>query len=223
MKTGFLFSLASFAMLGAAPMHEPYLAVVRQESGEVRVLGQDTSIATGIKQGDVIPPGQTMVTGENGLSVLRFHPDFTRIEARAKTRYWLNYSRSDSSRARRIKIEDGQIALAVQKNSPDLFIEDTHSWARAKEARFLFSANAENSTLIVLDGSVEVNNRAKSSNETVRRGQKAVSDVNGLRISDAADSELQQAGLRQNILEVDFMNSTNEDFSTLEVEYESTF
>jgi hypothetical protein len=57
----------------------------------------------------------------------------------------------------------------------------------------------------------------------VRSGQKAVSDINGVKVSDATDSELEQVGFRQNTLEVDFVNPQTEDFTTLEVEYETNF
>lgn len=202
---------------------DPYLAVVRQASGVVRVFDQDTLIAMDAKLGDLAPSGGTFITGWNGLLVIRFHPDFTRLEARSNTRYWLGYSRYDSTRARRIKLEQGQLVLGISKRGPSLKVEYAHSWARAEEARFSLTSDLKASTITVLDGLVEVHNYARDETVMLRRGQKAVSDAEGLRISDAADADLEQVGLRQNTLEVDFINPATEEFNTLELEYESNF
>ncbi len=221
------FFLALFSVLAwgkKAPPRDPSMAVVRQSAGEVRSLDKDTSVAAEVKLGDVIASGRTLVTGENGLLVLRFHPDFGRIEARAKTRFLLGYSRADSAKPRRIRLDEGQLVFGIPKQSPSVQAEDTHSRLKADNARFSFASDPKiQSTIVVLDGAVEVHNRSKDITSTVRRGQKAVSDVDGLRVSDASDGELEQVGLRQNVMEVDFWNPENEEFSTLEVEYESNF
>ena len=70
---------------------------------------------------------------------------------------------------------------------------------------------------------MDIKNNAKDLAATIRRGQKAVSDITGLKITDATDAELEQVGLKQNVMEVDFWNPENEEFSTLEMEYESNF
>ena len=228
MKAGlkFGFGFASALLCGgvvAKPIpRDPYMAVVRQVAGFTRMLGRDTAIANDVKLGDVLNSGQTYITGEDGLLVLRFHPDFARIESRANTRYGLVYSRLDSSKTRRIGLESGELVLGVSKHSPPLQVDDLHSRLRTSgNSRFSFLTDAKTaSTIIVLDGTVEVYNRSKDIKADVRAGQKAVSDVDGVRITDATDSELGQVGLKQNILEVDFWNPATEEFSTLEVEYE---
>ena len=218
--------LAIVCGVSAKPVpRDPYMAVVRQVAGYTRMLGSagtDTTITNDVLLGDVLNSGQTYVTGDDGQLVLRFHPDFTRIEARADTRYGLVYSRLDSAKARRIGLEEGQLILGVTKRSPPLQVDDLHSRVRSSgNCRFSFATEAKTaSTVVVLDGIVEVYNRSKDTKADVRAGQKAVSDVDGLRITDATDSELGQVGLKQNVLEVDFWNPTTEEFSTLEVEYE---
>jgi hypothetical protein len=77
--------------------------------------------------------------------------------------------------------------------------------------------------LIVQDGEVSVYNRPKDITAMVRAGQKAVSDLDGIKITDATDSELEQVGFRQNTIEVDFVNPQSEEFTTLEAEYETSF
>jgi len=202
---------------------EPYMAVVRQVMGGVHAFGRDTTVSTGVNVGDLPASGQTFETLENGQLVLRFHPDFMRIEARSKTRFSLSYSSTDSSRTRSVRMEKGQMVLGVTKNSPPLQSEDANCWARSKEARFAQNVDGAVSTVIVLDGVVEVHSRSKDVTEFVHRGQKAIADLTGLKISNAEDNELAQVGLGQNILEVDFWNPSTEEFSTLEVEYENNF
>jgi len=202
----------------------PIIAMVRQVNGEVRSLGKDTAVSFEVKLSDMVPTGRTFTVGEAGLLVLRFHPDFARIEARALTRYRLSYARGDSTKPRRVRLEEGTLVLNVPKRSPMILAEDAHSRLKIKDARFSFSSDPKvASTIVVLDGTVEIKNNAKDVGATVRRGQKAVSDINGLRITDATDAELEQVGLKQNILELDFWNPENEEFSTLEMEYESNF
>jgi hypothetical protein len=77
--------------------------------------------------------------------------------------------------------------------------------------------------LIIQDGEISVYNRPKNITVTVRSGQKAVSDLDGIKVSDATDAELEQVGFRQNTIEVDFVNPQSEEFTTLEVEYETSF
>lgn len=228
-----LWILLLVAALAAAWGKEPYTAIVRQVAGDVRtvgILGNDggdnseaAGEATGVKVGDLPAQGQTFVTGRDGLLVVRFHPDFMRIEARAHTRYRLAYPSADSNQERNITLEQGLLVLGVGKRSPPLKIEDAHSTASAGASRFSFAADADASTLIVLDGAVTVHNNASDETGTVKRRQKAVSDANGLRISDASTADLQQVGLRQSTIEIDFVNPTTEESSTLEMEYENNF
>ena len=227
---------------GKPAPREPYMAVVRQVLGGVQTFGRDTTLASGIKIGDLPPSGQTFEIPENGQLVIRFHPDYMRIEARSKTRFGtrlypdymriearsktrflLGYSSMDSTRVRTVHMEKGQMVLGVPKRSPPLQAEDASCWVRAKDARYAMNTDGAGSTVIVLEGVVEMHNRAKDITEFVHHGQKAVSDATGLRISDAAANELAQVGLGQNILEVDFWNPSTEEFSTLEVEYENNF
>ena len=208
---------------GKPAPREPYMAVVRQVLGGVQTFGRDTTLASGLKIGDLPPSGQTFEIPENGQLVIRFHPDYMRIEARSKTRFLLGYSSMDSTRVRTVHMEKGQMVLGVPKRSPPLQAEDASCWVRAKDARYAMNTDGAGSTVIVLEGVVEMHNRAKDITEFVHHGQKAVSDATGLRISDAAANELAQVGLGQNILEVDFWNPSTEEFSTLEVEYENNF
>ena len=186
-------------------------------------MGNDTSEAIDVKVGDLPAKGRTFVTAENGLLVVRFHPDFMRVEARASTRYQLFYSQSDSSRERRITLSQGQMVLGVTRHGPPLMVEDAHSSAHTGDARFSFTSNSEASTIVVLDGTVKVHNNVGDETGVVTRGRKAVSDAKGLRISDATSADLKQVGLRQNTVEIDFWNPATEESSTLEMEYENNF
>ena len=224
-----LFPLAVFVMAWGteAPSHpvrrEPYTAIVRQVSGGVRSVGDDTTEATDVKVGDIPEKGRTFVTAENGLLVMRFHPDFMRIEARSRTRFQLSYPRADSTRERRLTLIQGQMVFGVTRHGPPLAVEDAHSSARTGDARFSFTSNSEASTLVVLDGVVKVHNNTSDETGTITRSRKAVSDAKGLHITDASAGDLKEVGLRQNTIEVDFWNPATEKSSTLEMEYENNF
>ena len=157
---------------GKPAPREPYMAVVRQVLGGVQTFGRDTTLASGIKIGDLPPSGQTFEIPENGQLVIRFHPDYMRIEARSKTRFLLGYSSMDSTRVRTVHMEKGQMVLGVPKRSPPLQAEDASCWVRAKDARYAMNTDGAGSTVIVLEGVVEMHNRAKDITEFVHHGQK---------------------------------------------------
>jgi hypothetical protein len=113
--------------------------------------------------------------------------------------------------------------MGVKKKTSDIQCENLNTTVSGK-GRYSFVSNDKGvATVVVQDGEITVQNRPKDITAQVRAGQKAVSDEEGIRVSDAADTELQQVGLRQNTLELDFKNPQTDEFTTLEIEYETDF
>ncbi|HAP00011.1 MAG TPA: hypothetical protein DCQ83_08215 [Fibrobacteres bacterium] len=199
-----------------------YDAVVRQVSGNVRLMGPDTS-SKEVKVGDLPQSGEKYAVGEGGGLIVRFHPDFMRIVARANTMFHLAFSRSDSSELRDIVLDQGLLALSASKRGPSLKTEDAHSLVQAVESRFSFASASGVSTTVVLAGEVKLRNTVTNQVETVHRGQKAVSDSTGVKLTTASQADLQEVSAFQNFLEMDFWNPSTKESRTLEMEYETNF
>jgi hypothetical protein len=195
---------------------DPYLVVVHRVSGDASIGG------VAIKAGDLPDSGSVFKTGSTGSLTLRFHPDLMTLESRAKARFEVGYARTDSGGARRVQLFEGRLLAGLSLQGPGLQMWDTHSRLRAGEGRVSFATVARASVIVVLEGQAEVQNLATGSTRILKRGDKAVSDAGGLRVTRAQSAELADAGLGQNILEVDFWNPVTGDFRTLEVEYEKS-
>ncbi len=208
------------------------LAVVKSAKGDLHAsIGGVESVLNGA---DLVAPAERITSGDDGKAVLRLLPDYAFMEVRPKTAFTLRRVKSKDRRIRRVQLESGEVVFGLKKKSDPIQCETVHTQATATPSvggvgsvgPGKFSCRADEtgaSTILVQDGEVVVYNRAKDLSATVHSGQKAVSDVNGIKVSDATDSELEQVGFRQNTLEVDFVNPETEEFTTLEAEYESNF
>jgi hypothetical protein len=198
------------------------MAVVKYVKGSVHATVD--SVGKDLLGSDLVVPGQKIQSAEDGKAVLRLLPDQAFLEVRSQTAFSLKKVKSGGKRMRRLMLESGEVVLGLRKKSQPVQCETTHSLATAATGRFSCKTDEKGAeTMVVQDGEVSVYNRPKDLTAVVRKGQKAVSDLNGIRVTDASDSELEQVGFRQNTLEVDFVNPTSEDFSTLEIEYETNF
>lgn len=217
-RTAILFVCA----LAAAFADDGRMAVVKYVKGGAHLASDSGS--TDLKGSDLIGPGQKIETVEEGRAVMRLLPDQAFLEVRPQTTFTMKKLKSSGKRVRRLVLESGEVVLGLRKKSQGVQCETTHSLASAATGRFSCKTDEKGSEIVIVqEGDVSVYNRPKDLTTVVRKGQKAVSDVNGIRITDASDSELEQVGFRQNTLEVDFLNPSTEEFSTLEVEYETNF
>lgn len=219
--------LALLALLGLPALHTPLhaapnIAVSKYVKGNVRVSG-------GAGEKDLLPSellksGVRIEAGQDGKAVIRLLPDNAFLEVRPKTVFKLRRTKKDTTRIRRINLETGEVVFGLRKQSEPVQCDNLNTQATAAKARFSCRVD-ENAAavLIVQDGEVTVYNRPKDLTAVARAGQKAVSNLDGIKITDATDDELEQVGFRQNTVEVDFLNPQSEDFTTLEFEYETSF
>jgi hypothetical protein len=191
----------------------------------VRTFGQDSAIVHGPVQGEILQTESEIRTGDGGKIVLRFHPDHAYLDAREKSAFSVRYGLEKGKALRRILLRTGDLVLGVRSPKTPLYFRDEETTTGAAEsARWSFVApNSTSAIFVVLSGEISLHNRPRDIKAVVRAGQKAVSDGDGIRITNASDAELEEVGLRQNLLEVDFWNPQTEEFSTLEVEYEGNF
>jgi hypothetical protein len=212
--------LACACFLGAEETER--IAVVKYVKGGVHAA--DDSTGADLQGSALLRPGQKIVSVEGGKAVMRLLPDQAFMEMRPQTTFTIKKVKVSGKRMRRVVLEGGEVVLGMRKKSAPVQCETTHSLATAMSGKFSCKTDEKGSEILVVqEGEVSVYNRPKDLTTVVRRGQKAVSGLDGIRVTDASDSELDQVGFRQNTLEVDFINPSSEEFSTLEIEYETNF
>jgi hypothetical protein len=237
-----LLSILAMAMVlsGVRAEAAPRVAVAKYVKGEVRKVSPPEADAEGagkpLNQSDLVESGSRIVAGQEGKAVIRLLPDNAFMDVRPKTSFKLRRVKSKGKRIRRVHLDVGEVVFGLRKKSEQVQCETVNTSATADKARF--SCRAEDASalgpdrdatggsiavIIVQDGEVTVYNRPKNLSAVARTGQKAVSDLNGIKITDATDAELEQVGFRQNTLEVDFLNPQTDEFTTLEIEYETSF
>jgi hypothetical protein len=208
----------SLGLAALAFAREPQILLVKRVAGDVRLLGA-AGEARQVKAGDLPDSGATFATTPGGALELRFHPDFMTLHAGGGSRLRVDYSPGDSGN-RVVSLEAGRVTGDLSRQGPGLRLEDARTEARMREGRIAFATDARGSTVLVLEGEARLVHRPTGAARALTRGQKAVSSPEGLVVTRAAASELAEAGLDQNRLEVDFWDPATEDFRTLEIEYE---
>ncbi len=198
------------------------LGVVKYSKGNVRVT--QGAVERELKGSDLIAHGEKVASGQEGKAVVRLLPDQAFLEIRPKTTFVLKRVKTKDGQIRRVVLTEGEVVFGLKKKSLPIQCDNTQTQATARMGRFACKSDGGGTAMILVqDGEVSVYNRPKDIIAVVRSGQKAVSDGNGVKVSDATDSELEQVGFRQNTIEVDFINPESEEYTTLEVEYETNF
>ena len=198
------------------------LGVVKTAKGDIKVTVDAST--TDVKGSTLIYQGSKFVSGADGKAVIRLLPDNGFMEIRPQSSFVLKRVKTKDKRLRRVVIDNGEVVFGMKKKSEPIQCENAQTQATGLKGKFSCRSDEKGvGSFLVQDGEMSIYNRPKDLTVTVRNGQKAVSDLNGIKVSDATDAELEAVGFRQNTLEVDFVNPQTEDFSTLEVEYETNF
>jgi hypothetical protein len=210
------------------------VGVIKSVKGEVTLASKDSAAlpATGAA---LCLAGARIETGANGKAMLRLLPDNAFVDVRPQSAFTLkrikthvagtnNAAPAKDQRVRRLVLEKAEVVVGLKKKSDPVQCENAQTLATAAAGRFSCRSDEKGTaSFLVQDGELVIYNRPKDITATVRAGQKAISDLDGIRVSDATDADLDEIGFSQNTLEVDFVNPQTEDFTTLEVEYESNF
>lgn len=226
MKAGWIFSRALMLGLGLAFSNAwtaTPMAVVKSVSGQAR-----SSVTSGttqdLKSADILPSGSIVETGADSKASFRLQTDQSSVDMRSKTGVKLKLVRREGKVLRKIVLDRGSIAVNFKRKGQGGLVENAQTVAQMKAARFAFSSDDQAvATFIVLDGEMTVINRPKDQTALVHGGQKAVSDLNGIKVTDATESELEAVGMRENNLEIDFQNPETDEVSTLEIDYETHY
>lgn len=217
-----LFVLVVFSLVTTGLAGVNALGVIKYSKGNVRATTD--GVETALKGSELVVTGEKIESGQDGKAVLRLLPDQAFIEIRPKTVFTIRRVKTKDKRIRKVMLDAGELVFGLKKKSEAIQCESIHTQALAQKGRFGCKTDDKGTaTILVQDGEVSVFNRPKDLTVMVRSGQKAVSDIDGIKLSDATDSELEQVGFRQNAIEVDFVNPETEEFTTLEVEYETNF
>lgn len=200
------------------------IGVVKYAKGILKMTAGNPAVQKDLQQSELVPPGARIDAGNDGKAVLRLLPDQAFMEVRPKTAFSVKRVKIKDKRVRRVTMEAGEVVFGLKKKSEPVQCENAQTQATAAAGKFSCKTDDRGvGIFLVQDGELTVYNRPKDLTAVVRSGQKAVSDLNGIKVTDATDSELEEVGFRQNSLEVDFLNPQTEEFTTLEVEYETNF
>lgn len=200
------------------------IGVVKYAKGILKMTSGTPPAQTDLRQSELIPPGARIDAGADGKAVLRLLPDQAFLEVRPLSVFSVKRVKVKDKRVRRVTMEAGETVFGLKKKSEPVQCENAQTQATAAAGKFSCKTDEKGvAVFLVQDGELSVYNRPKDLTAVVRSGQKAVSDLNGIKVTDATDSELEGVGFRQNTLEVDFLNPQTEDFTTLEAEYETNF
>ncbi|MEO6096366.1 MAG: FecR domain-containing protein [Fibrobacteria bacterium] len=217
---------ALLTVVSASPSlaSSPGLAIVKYAKGGLKVTSGDTAAQKDLLQSDLLPQGAQVESGRDGKAILRLLPDQAFLEIRPNSVFTLKRVKTKDKRVRRVTMEAGEVVFGLKKKSESVQCENAQTQATAAAGKFSCKTNEKGvAVFLVQEGEVSIYNRPKELTVVVRSGQKAISDLNGIKVTDATDSEMEEVGFRQNTIEVDFLNPQTEDFTTLEVEYESNF
>ena len=200
------------------------IGVVKYAKGNLKLTSGNPAVQQDLQQSELVGPGTKIEAGADGKAVIRLLPDQAFMEIRPQTAFTVKRVKLKDKRVRRVTMEAGELVFGLKKKSEPVQCENALTQATAAAGKFSCRSNDKGvGTFLVQDGELSVYNRPKDLTSVVRSGQKAVSDLNGIKVTDATDSELEEVGFRQNSIEVDFVNPQTEEFTTLEVEYETNF
>lgn len=218
-----LLALTALAVIPLQAAPNP-LGVIKSAKGDVKVSGGGTAVAVPVVGSSLVAQGSRFETGADGKAMVRLLPDNAFLDIRPLSAFTLKRVKTKEKRVRRLTLETAEVVVGLKKKSEPVQCENAQSVATGAAGRFSCKSDAKGTAIfLVQDGELTVYNRPKDKTVTVRAGQKAVSDMDGVKVTDASDAELDQVGFAQNSLEVDFVNPQTEDFTTLEVEYETNF
>lgn len=226
--------LLAFAALPSFAAPNP-LGVIKSVKGDVKLAEGDSAPAPAAGA-TLFRQGARLETGTDSKAMLRLLPDNAFVDVRSQSAFTIKRVKTrvvlgpkgeaaaKDMRVRRLILEKAEVVVGLKKKSDPVQCANAQTVATAAAGRFSCRSDEKAvATFLVQDGEMSIYNRPKDITVTVRAGQKAVSDQDGIKVSDATDAELDLAGFSQNTLEVDFVNPQTDDFTTLEVEYETNF
>ncbi len=221
-RIAFSLGLISLLSFGSAHAANP-MAVAKSVSGQVRVTPYRGK-ATDMKAADLLYSGVRVETGKGSKASLRLQGDQSSLDMNEGSSLRLKWVRREGKIVRKMVLDRGRVAMNVRRKGQETIVENAQTLSYVKTARFSFASDEQATAIfILLDGEMTVVNHPKDQTALVHGGQKAVSDRNGITISDASESELEAVGLRENNLEIDFQNPETDEVSTLELDYETRY
>jgi hypothetical protein len=222
---GYRALIASLALAALPALAAPNpLGVIKTSKGDVKISAGGQAVPLPVQGSALVAQGSRFEAGADGKATVRLLPDNAFLDIRPQSVFTLKRVKAKDKRVRRLTLETAEVVVGLKKKSEPVQCENAQTVATGASGRFSCRSDAKGTAVfLVQDGELSVYNRPKDKTVTVRGGQKAVSDMDGIRVTDATDAELDQVGFAQNTLEVDFVNPQTEDFTTLEVEYETNF
>ena len=195
------------------------VGVIQQLKGLVNLqTGEVERIERKAELYEILLSDSRLKSGNQGWANIRLVLEQAMVELTSQTSIEVTNDFNSSDSLITITLELGEIRPSIKEKTNRIIFKTRNTSLTETEGRWRFSIDKEGTTeAIVQSGTLVVYNRPKDMTGTVRAGQKAISNNEGLVIIDAEDDELDQ--FRQNYLEIDFVNPQTEETSTLEIEY----
>jgi hypothetical protein len=201
---------------------EPF-AVVKSVKGPVTFSHIGDSTARDLKTSAILPSKVQIQSDPNGEAVLRLFLGEATLEIHPLSTLECKREKVEEKVRPVIRLIMGELLLDLASRDSDvLSVQSENTSISPRSARWLMTVDSGGKTvLIVIRGELIVYNRPKDATASVLAGKICQSDEDGLKITDAQESDLLL--LRQNYLEIDFIHPETQETKTLEIEYESNF
>lgn len=196
-------------------------AVVKRTKGTViaKTMESGLEIATGT--GTLLPSATLVETAEDSHIELRLFTGEGTLILHGHSLVHLGRKRYENQVHTTAILKKGTAEIKQLPPDSSLRLESFNSLAMPKAAHLILQLGENATILLVRDGEVKVHNRPRDITGVVTKGQKCISDDQGLKILDMDFGDLGE--FKQSYLEVDFIDPITEESRTLEIDYDTEF
>jgi hypothetical protein len=200
---------------------DPFVAVVVTVTAPVSVLRSGIDKPAVLKRDDRLYPGDRLISGEGGRASLIFADTAVEIKLLPHTELTLQGSRTREGIIKQVLLHLGDMLTHVLRGDMEVVtptcvasVKGTQWWTRVDET-------ASQTTVVVLEGKVQVASSALNKVQMVSAGDTAVVNAGQLLVNPtkAGDRPKDSKDGDQGSLDIDFQNGSNQP-KTLHIEFD---
>ncbi len=200
---------------------DPFVAVVVKVTQPVLIQRANADNLIPLKQDDRLYPGDRIVCGEGGRASIIFADTAVEIKLLPDTEVTFQGQRTNGGVVKRLFLQLGNLLTHVLRG--EMEVVTPSCIASVKGTQWWTTVNRAAQTLVVvLEGNVEVQNRASGATELVGAGNTATSTPDGqLLIESTTNSDLpaDSTGQQPGSLEIEFEDESGQS-KTLHIEFD---
>lgn len=171
----------TYAETGNAPA-----AVVLKAKGAAALCAPGTAVGPQAKTGDFMVSGASLVTGDDGLAMVKMLDDNSMVRVAQKSILIIKPSKEGGANGPKAKVSLGAALFNITKKigSNRFEVETPTSVATVKGTRFWIVVKPDgSSSVIVFEGLLEYMNTATGAKQDVHAGETGKATANGLTVS----------------------------------------